>query len=137
MRQLFKPKLANIIFRAEGERLLDATSKRQINAISMFCAVCFDGRIFIQFIQENNNSYTTINFISKLSETLDDYDRNWGQDHVLLMGGCPSHAGEFTGEVVGHLGIPTIFLAPASFVCLPVEGFFGVLKSKEFNIQKT
>jgi transposase len=67
---------------------------------------------------------------------LDAHDPEWRQKSVVVLDNCPSHTSRNVKKVIKHLSIPALFTAPASFVCLPVEGFFAAIKGKEHNLEK-
>ena len=59
---------------------------------------------------------------------LDKLRPGWRRNHVVLMDNAKSHKSELSRSVINYLRIPTIFSAPGSMTCLPVEKVFGLLK---------
>lgn len=100
--------------------------QKSINSLSMFCAVCSDSRMYVQFLDGNNNTSNTIHFLDCLYAILDDDAPAWRRKSILVMDHCPSHKSKNSKSVIRYLKLPIFFEAPASFQCL---------RSKEFSRQ--
>jgi hypothetical protein len=90
----------------------------------MFLAVTSDGSLFWQFLEGNNNRYTTIDVLLTLIKHLDATRPGWRHNHILIHDNCPSFASHDVQAVLSHFNVPCLFTAPASFKALPVEGIF-------------
>ena len=67
---------------------------------------------------------------------MDDYDPEWRKTNVIMMDNCQKHTSKHTKRVIRKLKLPTLFSAPASFICLPVEGFFAAIKKHKFDLNE-
>ena len=52
---------------------------------------------------------------------------------MLLLDGCPSHKTPLMRKVYANAGYNVIISAPASYLSIPVERLFGLLKKQDFD----
>ena len=97
------------------------TYKKIDASTNLFLCVIEDGGMVYQLTTGNNNEVTFSSWLFDLSKILDQSRPGWRTTHVVLMDNARSHKSETTKSVIRHLGIPTIFTAPGSMTCLPVE----------------
>jgi hypothetical protein len=82
-----------------------------------------------------NTSYSFIDYLLRLTECLDAERPGWRKTHVVVCDNNSSHTSQVTRRVLQYLRVPVCFTAPASFACLPVERAFGILRSKEYDLE--
>jgi hypothetical protein len=71
-------------------------------------------------------------FVSLIAE-LDAAQPDWRESHVLLLDNCASHKTNLVLSVLDAGGFSVIFSAPASYLAMPVEGIFALIKEREYE----
>jgi hypothetical protein len=64
---------------------------------------------------------------------MDKHQPGWREDYILLLDNCSTHKTPTVRRVLSSIGVPTLFTAPASYACCPVELVFGAIKSIDFK----
>ena len=95
-------------------------------------AVSTLGDIYFSFIDGNNNDGSFASFLIGLEQQLNERRPDWRETHVFLLDNCSIHKTQLARKILANLGYPVIYSAPASFIAIPVEGIFGVLKAVDF-----
>ena len=63
-----------------------------------------------------------------LDKILDQERPGCRSSHIVLVDNAKSHKSAISRSVINALKIPTMFTAPGSMTCLPIEKAFGILK---------
>ena len=114
---------------------ISRTYKRAIASVSLFLCVISDGSVMFQLSTGNNNEITFSSWLFDLAKKLDNDRPGWRKSHIVLMDNAKSHKSETSKRVINHLRMPTVFTAPGSMTCLPVEKVFGIIKLKHINTE--
>ena len=108
-----------------------------ISGLSIILTATSDNRIYFQFLEGPNNEVSVSSFFISLSNELDNDYPMWRENHLLLMGNCPSHKTELVRDVLASEGFRVMFSAPASYLSLPVESIFGLIKKCDLDEVRT
>ncbi len=84
-----------------------------------------------------NNEVSVASYFIALSNELDNVVPNWRESHILLLDNCTSHKTQMMRKVYANGGFKVIFSAPASYLAIPVERIFGLIKKQDLDDVKT
>ena len=104
--------------------------------ISMIAGIDMKGNIYLSLAQSNTNSEMMELFFKKLVRKLDEDDKYWRSNSVILMDGAPYHTSNATLDLLKQLDVPVMFLGPHSYDASPIELFFAWFKSADINPRK-
>lgn len=105
--------------------------------LSILLAVTSDKRIYFQFLEGPNNEVSVSSFFVSLSNELDNDYPKCKENNLLLMDNCPSQKTKLVRDVLASGGFRVMFSAPASYLALPVESIFGLIKKCDLDEVRT
>ena len=104
--------------------------------ISMFIAIDTNGKTYLTLLQSNTNNRIMDIYLRQLVLKLDQEDKDWRNNTVILLDGAPYHCSEMTLELMEGLKIPTLFTGPHSYDAVPAELYFAAFKADDVNPSK-
>ena len=104
--------------------------------ISMIAGIDMKGNIYLSLSQSNTNSQVMEMFFKRLVRKLDEDDKYWRSNSVIIMDGAPYHTSNATLDLLKQLDVPVMFLGPHSYDASPIELFFAWFKSADINPRK-
>ena len=113
------------------------TQNTRLYCINMIGAISSRGEFFYTVNQGKTNSYTFLLFMIKLVEHLNQIDKNWKQNSLIVLDNAQYHRGSVTIEYFENKDIPVLYLGPYHFKMAPIEMFFSYLKSYNLNPLRT
>lgn len=72
-------------------------------------------------------------FFHSLVRRLDQENKDWRKDTVLLMDNAPYHTSTASLQLFDKLKLPVLFTGPHSYSAAPCELFFASFKSRDIN----
>ena len=75
-------------------------------------------------------------FLRYLVLKLNQFDKEWRSNSILVMDGASYHIASSTIDLMKKLNLPVIILGPYSYDANPVELFFAAFKSDDVNPRK-
>jgi hypothetical protein len=109
------------------------TYKHTFSGMQVLLAVTSEGSTYFEFLKGINNEISVQSFFIELATQLDKTRPGWRDKHILLLDNCSSHKTQQSRAIIQGLGFNTMFSAPASFRCMPVEYIFGTLKKTDLS----
>ncbi len=110
---------------------------KNISGLSVLLAVSSSGATYIQFLEGNNNEASVSSFFIALARELDCSTPGWRSTHVLVLDNCTSHKTPLVRAVLLAEGFTVLFGAPASYLAMPVERVFALMKKRHYDADPT
>lgn len=107
---------------------ISRTYRKAVASVNLFLCVISDGTMIFQLSTGNSNEYTFSSWLFDLTKYLDTTRPGWRETTIVLMDNAKSHKSAISKRVIEYLNMPTVFTAPGSMTCLPVEKVFGIVK---------
>ena len=100
----------------------------------MIVAVDNRGKIYSSLFQANSDGDTLELFMAYLIKTLDEEDKKWRNNTVLMWDNAGYHAADSVLTLLRDQQVPMLFLGPYSYRTAPAEMVFAALKVQHINI---
>ena len=110
-------------------------TKKVSPRITLIVALDSEGQIYASLMQANSDSDTMIIFLTELIKTLDQDDRNWRTNTVLMWDNAGYHEATEVLTLLEQQKAPVLYLGPYSYHMAPAEMVFAALKLQCLNTQ--
>lgn len=101
--------------------------------ISMIVGLDTEGLVYFSLTQANFNALIVEIFFRQLVAKLDQEDKEWRRDTIVLKDNAKYHCSAHTLRILESLKVPTMFLGPYSFSAAPCELLFAHFKKSDIN----
>ena len=64
---------------------------------------------------------------------MDNKDRNWREQYVLMIDNATTHSTKLAQATLARFAVPTLYTAPGSYLCSPIERLFRFIKMTDFG----
>ena len=102
----------------------------------MITAVDDTGELYIALLQANSNSSVMELFFTHLIQLLDEKNRRWRQETVILLDGAAYHQSSDIMLFYKEQQLPIMFTGPHSYSGVAIELFFAAFKRADINPRK-